>query len=116
MNLLDLMRDPMVVRPVDPYGHVVQGPAQEKLCWRKGYRSAVIELHPADETLWMWSVSFSLTDGGCGYKVGSKWGRFACSRDDALFYAVEELAERLSKRAYAAPEAPAVLAWARELR
>ncbi|MDX3805137.1 MAG: hypothetical protein QHC89_01785 [Bosea sp. (in: a-proteobacteria)] len=116
MNLLDLMREPAVKRPIDPNGHVVQGPALEQFCWRKGYRSAEIELHPDEDGLWMWSASYSLSGSGSGYKVGRKWGRFARNRDDALYYAVEELAERLERRTHVQDEVAAVLTWARGLK
>jgi hypothetical protein len=36
--------------------------------------------------------------GGGGYRVGAKWGKFAETRDDALFYACEELERRIVGR------------------
>jgi hypothetical protein len=114
MNLLDLMRAPMIVQPVDAYGHVVQGDPEETLTWSRGYRFARIELHRADGGLWMWATGFSLADMGCGYKVGAKWGRFAVSRDDALHYAVCELTDRLSKAIDS--DKGLAIAWAGQLR
>lgn len=115
MNLLDLMRDPMIVRPIDPNGSVVQGPADEVYTWRKGWRSVQVELHPYKDGLWMWSVSFSLMDVGSGYKVGAKWGRFANTRDSALYFAVDELVSSIETRA-SKDEVAAVTSWARGLR
>jgi hypothetical protein len=114
MNLLDLMRAPMIVRPVDAYGHVVQGDPEETFTWNRGSRFARIELHRADNGLWMWGVSFSLGDIGGGYKVGAKWGRFAAFRDDALHFAVTELADRLARSIDA--DKGLAIAWAGQLR
>lgn len=114
MNLLDLMRAPMIVRPVDAGGPVVQGEPEQTFTWNRGSRFARIELHPAEGGHWMWATGFSLADMGCGYKVGTKWGRFAVSRDDALHYAVSELTDRLSKSIDA--DKGLAIAWAGQLR
>ncbi|PZU95519.1 MAG: hypothetical protein DI527_00490 [Chelatococcus sp.] len=112
MNLLDLMRAPMIVRPVDPDGSVVKEP-QEVHVWRGGWRRVEIELHPYRH-LWMWAVSLSFSNGGSGYRVGEKWGRFAESREDALHYALAELDERLAR--HDDPNIPQIIAWSRALR
>ena len=58
--------------------------------------AGLIELHPTADGLWMWSASFSTGTTSNSYKVGEKWGHFALSAEDALYYAVEELKPRLS--------------------
>lgn len=115
MNLLDLMTAPPIVRPVEPKGHVVQGRAQEVMCWHERSYSAQIELHPQDG-LWMWSVCYTLPGGGSGYKVGAKWGRFAACRADALHHAIAELTDKMARREAHEPLAARVLAWAGSLR
>lgn len=113
-DLLDLMREPIVVRPVEPLGPVVQEPQERLTFGGTGTRMAAIELHPSAGG-WMWSTSFHIPDAGAGYRVGEKWGRFACTRDDALHYAVEELRGRLAEHS-ACQVAKQILAWARGLR
>jgi hypothetical protein len=44
----------------------------------------------------MWSTSHHVDMGGGGYRVGAKWGKFAETREDALFYACEELEGKLA--------------------
>lgn len=44
----------------------------------------------------MWSASWTADQAGNGYRVGAKWGRFAETKADALFYAASEIEERLS--------------------
>lgn len=93
MSLLDMMRAPAIIRPVDGSGHVVQGPVAEVLTLphpRMAWPLARIELHPHDDGLWMWSAS----SAGGGYRVGVKWGKFAETRDDAAHYAARELLDR----------------------
>lgn len=99
-TLLDLMREPMIVRPVDPDGPTVK--ADEVLEWGKpwsGFRYARIELHQHDDGLWMWARSFELAERAATYRVGPKWGRFAKSRADALHYAIEDLLRDVEKAA-----------------
>lgn len=95
-DLLDLMRAPPVVRPVDPDGPVVQGDPDEELRLphpRMAWDLACIQLHRHEDGSWMWAVR---TAGG-GYKVGAKWGKFAATRGDALHHAVRELEARLER-------------------
>lgn len=96
-SLLDLLRSPPVARPVDPDGPVVQGEPDETLTLphpRMAWPLARIELHRHDDGLWMWSVSSACTSS---YKVGPKWGRFAQTRDDALFHAAQELLSAIGR-------------------
>lgn len=83
-DLVDLMQPPALVRPVEPDGAVVAGEPHTVLRWqpnpKQHYRCAEIELHPADDGTWMWSASFCTGEGGGGYKVGPKWGKFAADR------------------------------------
>lgn len=102
LSLFDVLRGPMIVRPCDGFGPVVQGEADETMILphpRLAWDRARIELHQHTDGLWMWSVSLS-GDNGCGggYKVGPKWGRFAASRDDALHYAVQEARDKIGGR------------------
>lgn len=127
--LLALMRAPAIRRPVDPQGTVVQGEPAETLTYQGEFTKlgkphtrwrsagARIELHPGPDGLWMWSAWFQLMWAGAGYKVGEKWGQFAESRDDALFYAAEELIERIERHPGAKGDiyAPRILEWARGL-
>ena len=55
--------------------------------WRTGLR---IEL--AQHTgKWMWGTSLTTPTGGCGYRVGPKWGNFADTKGDAFMHACAEL-------------------------
>lgn len=96
-SLFDLLRGPPMIRPVDPDGHVVQGAPDETLTLphpRMAWPLARIELNrDCASGLWMWSVSIA----GGGYKVGAKWGRFASTRDDALFHASRELLAKAAR-------------------
>lgn len=97
MDLLDLMVDPPIIRPVDPDGLVIQGEADETFeCrppgWRLAYPMARIELHKDKSGEWMWSVAYTLgSSQGSSYKVGPKWGKFARTRASALHWACDEL-------------------------
>lgn len=107
-SLLDLMRAPPIIRPVDPDGPVIQGEPDELLRLkhpRLAWDIARIELHRHDDGLWMWSVSVA----GGGYRVGPKWGKFAATRDDALHHAAQELNKGM-RRKLDRPEAYGVTA------
>lgn len=54
--------------------------------------------------------TFNLWEG-C-QKVGPKWGNFAATRDDALFYGAKEIIERFGRRA-TGPEGKRIIEWAR---
>jgi hypothetical protein len=113
-SLLDLMHAPPVVRPVDPDGAVIQGEVDETLTWygRRPWIRARIELHRHDDGLWMWAIDWRVSGRGAGYRVGPKWGRFAETRADALFWAVRELVGRLPE---GDPDAARIRAWAESL-
>jgi len=79
---------------VSPHGVVIQGQADNSfvlphphLVWPL----AQIDLHKHSDGTWMWGVNFSTGHHGRGYRVGPKWGKFAVTREDALFYAAREL-------------------------
>ncbi|WP_435170733.1 hypothetical protein [Falsirhodobacter sp. 1013] len=118
MDMFALMRPAPIRRECEPHGSVLQGEAQELLSLPGKIRAlplAEIELHPHDDGLWMWSTSYHLEDmSGGSYKVGPKWGKFAPTRSDALFYAAEELIEKMGKKSCVS--ARRVEAWARDLQ
>lgn len=112
LTLFDALHEPPVLLPVDPDGHVVQGDVDEFLFLphpRLAWNHAEIELHRHDDGLWMWSASWHCDSCGHGYRVGPKWGKFAQTRDDALFYAVREITSRLEGKD--SPEAKQILKW-----
>lgn len=116
LGLFDVLRKPPVVIPVDRDGQVVQGDVDEHLFLahpRYAWNRADIELHCHESGLWMWATGWCDGSGGGGYRVGAKWGKFAETRDDALFYAVRELTDRLASRG--SPDAALIVAWARGL-
>lgn len=120
LDLFSALRQPAIIRPVDPMGSVVQGDPDETLTLphpRLAWHLARIELHRHSDGTWMWSASMC----GGGYKVGPKWGRFAATRDDALHWAVEELLERQAVRwsdgLFVTPaQYASIRAWAEEMR
>lgn len=112
LSLFDTLRGPAIRKPIDPNGRVLQGDPDvvfrlkhPRLAWDR----ARIELHQHTDALWMWSASFHCDNFGGGYRVGPKWGRFAQTRNDALFYAGSEIEERLKDKP--GKEAALVLAW-----
>lgn len=121
MSLLDLMRQPAILRPVDPCGAVVpRGLIDEVLELphpRLAWELARIELHRAPDGLWMWATGLC----GGGYRVGEKWGHYAASRDDAAHHgAVEILAsvERVRDAAahgITAAQLRQIATWARNI-
>lgn len=91
LSLLDLMPGPALRVPVEPDGHVLQGRPEDVLRLDlTGWMYAQIELHPGSRG-WMWGVQFHGPEGGGGYRVGEKWGKFAPSRREALAEAVAEM-------------------------
>lgn len=115
-SLFDALHAPPVRRPVDKDGPVVQGEPDEVLSLphpRLAWNRADIELHRHESGLWMWSASWHCDGGGRSYRVGEKWGNFAESQDDALYYAVKEIEAALDKKD--GPEAAAILKWAASL-
>jgi hypothetical protein len=115
-DLFDVLRKPPVVVPVEPDGHVLEGEPDAVFSLphkRMAWDQATIELHRHDNGLWMWSTGYNCDSGGGGYRVGPKWGNFAESKSDALFYAVRELETKLERIGGSA--AAAIMSWARGL-
>lgn len=122
LDMLALMRPEPIRRPVLADGDVVVGEADETLRLphpRLAWDMAVIELHHHDSGMWMWGVGHA----SGGYKVGPKWGRFAYTRDDALYFAVDEVLEwahrslsRLDTQFLSAAQLRQVIAWAKALQ
>lgn len=118
LDMFNLVVQGPEIRPVAPYGPVVDGPADitlrlehPKMAWD----IATIEVHRCQESRkWMWSTSFQTRDGGGGYKVGPKWGKFALSTSDALHWAKDELFKRISGRA-SVKEKSEITTWAEQL-
>lgn len=113
LDLFDAMHMPPVIVRCDPNGPVVQGDPDVTFAFphkRMAWNQAEIELHRHDNGLWMWSTSFNFDNRGSSYKVGAKWGKFAESKPDALFYAVRELEAKLDEAE--GPTAAAILTWA----
>jgi hypothetical protein len=47
--------------------------------------------------MWMWGWSFLIdNDRGGGYRVGPKWGKFAMSIEDAIYWACRELRQAIA--------------------
>lgn len=117
LSMFDALHSPPVRRPVDPNGPVIKGDVavflflkHPKLAWNR----AEIKVHPGDDALWMWSTSWCLSDCGGGYQVGPKWGNFAETKEDAIYWAACELEDRLSGHADA--DASTILAWVRRIK
>lgn len=117
-TLLDLMRPAPIRCPVDPDGRVEPHPREvhQIADGAKRWRNARIQLHPAAGGLWMWATGWGTDDGGGGYQVGQKWGKYAPGRAEALYHAVRELEETLERRGGGSPWARHAIAWARALR
>lgn len=100
LGLFDVMRAPAVRIPVDADGPVLNAEIEPDFVFRlphprMAWDRAEIEIHRHSNGLWMWSTSYSADWCGHGYRVGAKWGNFAENREDALFYACEELERSL---------------------
>lgn len=117
LSLFDTLRRPPVRVAVDPDGPVVRGDVNEALVLphpRMAWDYAEIELHRHDNGLWMWSTSYNADMSGGGYRVGAKWGKFAETRDDALFYACCEIESNL--RGHDGRDAALILKWIEGLK
>lgn len=122
LDMLGLMRPVPIRRPVIAHGDVIHGEADESLLLphpRLAWDMAVIELHQHESGMWMWGVRHA----SGGYKVGPKWGRFAYTRSDALYFAADELIEwahrsmsRRDKQFLSAAQLRQVIAWAKALQ
>lgn len=108
LNMLDMMRPAPVRLPVDPNGPVTPKAQEELMLMVDG--GTRIQLHQHTDGMWMWGTSFQLKNcTGGGYQVGPKWGRFAQTREDALYHAAQELRDRIAHEP--APLCRAILAW-----
>lgn len=99
LSLFDSVRKPPVITTIDPGGRVLQADPDFTFLLphpRMAWDRARIEIHRHVDGLWMWSTSSQTNDRGHSYRVGAKWGKFAESREDALFYACEEMEHHLS--------------------
>lgn len=98
LSMLDLFRPAPVTRGVDPEGMVVEGHIHTvlRLPHPKAGDLARIEVHP-HELQWMWATSFQIGAHGAGYRVGPKWGHFADTMEDAIFWAVRELQKGVTR-------------------
>lgn len=112
LALFDVLHAPPVIISVNPDGPVLRGDPDETLALphpRLAWNRAQIELHRHENGLWMWSTCWQCGNAGSGYRVGEKWGKFAQSRDDALFYAKREISSRL--KGSLGIEAEKILLW-----
>ena len=122
LDMLGLMRPEPIRGPVLAYGEVVQEEPHETFILphpRLAWDMAVIELHQHESGMWMSGVQHA----SGGYKVGPKWGRFAYTRYDALYFAADELIEwahrsmsRLDTQFLSAAQLRQVIAWAKGLQ
>lgn len=116
LTIFDVIRRPAVIVAVDPDGPVIKGEVDAvyrlphpRLAWDY----ATIEIHQHDNGLHMWSASFHADQGGKSYRVGPKWGNFAETREDAIYYAACEILARAHGEGR---ETAAVRNWATAIR
>ena len=103
LSMFSLFRPEPVRRAVDPQGMVISGRVHTVLRLANpkepDWDIARVEIHPYDGR-WMWATAFSIDgQGGNGYRVGPKWGKFAASMEDAIYWAVQELQSAIAKYA-----------------
>jgi hypothetical protein len=103
LGLFDTLRTPPVRVRVEPHGDVLSAELEPDFTFtlphpRMAWHRAEIEIHRHANGLWMWSISSMADMSGGGYRVGPKWGKFAETREDALFYACEEMLQRLGEK------------------
>lgn len=100
LSMFDLFRPAPIRSAVDPDGMVVAGRIHTILRLphprQKQHDLARIEIHP-HENHWMWATAYNLEQGGSGYRVGPKWGHFATSMEDAIYWAVREMQKGIAK-------------------
>lgn len=117
LSIFDVLRAPPVRVPVDRYGPVLKTDPDFTYSLehpRMAWNYADIEVHRHTNGLWMWSTSYNCDMGGGGYRVGEKWGKFAETQADALYYACVEIEERLSGSN--GPDARKVLEWVKGIK
>lgn len=118
-DLLDLMVSPPIIKRCEPDGPVVQGEIEtvlrlehpKKLAWAQSR----IEVHPHTDGTWMWSTSVSTYgedgQGGHSYRVGPKWGKFANTREDAIYWAAREIEEFINRKSTNDESIKRIRAW-----
>jgi hypothetical protein len=123
-SLLDLMVAPPILKPCEPNGGVIQGRPHtvfhlehpKKLAWAQSR----IEVHPHTDGTWMWSTSVSTygEDGQSGhtYAVGPKWGKFAASKEDAIYWAAREIEDHINKKKTNGESIKRIRAWLSTIR
>ncbi|MCF6371081.1 hypothetical protein [Rhizobium halophilum] len=100
------------MKKIEAYGEVLQGEPDHTFRLkhpRMAWDRARIEIHQHRDKTWMWSTSWQCESEGGGYRVGVKWGKFAETREDALFYAAREIEQRLAGKWSA--DAALILKW-----
>lgn len=106
-----------MIERCDPDGAVWLGDPDETVempAQAMKHARAAIQLHQHTDGRWMWATTCHTGSGGYGYKVGVKWGLFAATRDDALFYGAKEIIERTERRGTDA-DSKIIIQWARSL-
>lgn len=97
LNLFASERRQLIVVPCDPNGPTCSDNEIVEAIKLTDKRVTVrIELARYGE-FWMFSTSLDHPNGGYCYRVGSKWGVWARSRDDAMFFAIHELLKHADK-------------------
>ncbi|HEV7436126.1 MAG TPA: hypothetical protein VGO22_14795 [Pseudorhizobium sp.] len=117
LGLFDAVRRPPLIKKIDAYGSVLQAEPDHTFRLkhpRMAWDRARIEIHQHRDGTWMWSTRWQCESEGGGYRVGEKWGKFAESREDALFYAAQEIEQRLSGKVSA--DAALILKWTASLK
>ncbi|QND42327.1 hypothetical protein HB770_10960 [Rhizobium leguminosarum bv. viciae] len=119
LGLFDTLRSKPIRLPVAPHGSVLLAASDPDFTFRLPHPRMVwdraeIEVHRHEDGMWMWSASFMADSEGSSYRVGPKWGKFAETREDALFFAVEELEARIGKKA--GSDAALILKWLNALK
>lgn len=119
LGLFDSLRQKPIRLPVQPHGSVLHASTEPDYTFRLPHSRMVwdraeIEVHRHSDGTWMWSASFMADSEGSSYRVGPKWGKFAETREDALFFAVEELEQRLGRKTSA--DTALILKWLHALK
>lgn len=119
LGLFDSVRMPPVRVSVDRDGAVLHYELEPDFTFRlkhprMAWHRAEIEIHRHHDGLWMWSTKHSADMGGGGYRVGAKWGKFAETREDALFYACEEMLQRIGDKS--TPDLQLIRKWVLALK
>lgn len=94
LNLFSCLEPVLHQEPVRPDWRVcTESEIDERIALRGRRVSLEIEL-ARDGNRWFFSTSFSGPTGGYCYAVGRKWGKYADTRADALYFARQEIMNR----------------------